>query len=327
MGRRPWAATLSFRQMRSRTASAARNTSSCPRCSRAIAVNTGVGTDDSGDLLNNLQGATTQALINAATQFYQQTVTNTTPPNGPAKGQAPVFQAAAALAIDKEDNTATAGIGAGTAVRVSGNLTVDANTNDRPNVIASSGISEPTNNGGGGGTEFDGSVAVALGFYTNTATATIDTDASVDVGKKLAVTSEALNDFQLSYGVNLYQAAAQQPTHKTDEAGANAVTINPSDIVEIESNHTGNGPAGHWYQFVGAGSLTNVDLTSADFSNTSLWNDLGPRLGIQDRQRGQDFHHLPRQQLRSRQQSVRLLEPGDKQQSQRQHRICRLLDC
>ncbi|MGA2257028.1 MAG: hypothetical protein ABSG53_20440, partial [Thermoguttaceae bacterium] len=246
-----------------------------PTLFTGVAVNIGVGTDDSGDLLNNLQGATTTLLLNqakmlaSANQFPKGVdVVN--------QSQAPVFQAAAGTAIDMENNTATAAIGAGDCVHVKGNLTVDANTNDRPGVIASSGIGQPANQLPPifGSSEFDGSVAVALGFYTNTVTATIDTGASVDVGKKLAVTSEALNDFQLAYGANLFTLAA--PTHTTDETGANDVTINPADVVEVETNHTGNGTVGHWYQYIGAGTLTNVDLTTTDFSNTNLWDDLGP---------------------------------------------------
>ena len=163
-----------------------------------VAVNVGVGTDDTGDLINNMQGPVTQALLSKVASLFNKTQTDNTPQQGPAAGSTPPFQAAAATAIDSETNVATATIGPGASVQVAGNLSVDANLNDRPNVIASSGVSSPSDSGGGGGTEFDGSVAVALGFYTNTANATIDNGASVDAGKKLAVTSEALNDFQYS---------------------------------------------------------------------------------------------------------------------------------
>ena len=246
-----------------------------PTLFSGVAVNVGVGTDDSGDLLDNLQGTTTTLLLNQAMML----VSLSQFPNGVDvvnPSQAPVFQAAAGVAIDMEDNTASAAIGAGDVVHVAGNLSVDANTNDRPGVLASSGISQPANQLPPifGSSEFDGSVAVALAFYSNTATATIDAGASVDVGKRLAVTSEALNDFQYSYGVNLFTLAA--PTYTTDEAGANDITINPGNTVEVETNHTGNGTVGDWYQYIGAGSLTNVNLTTTDFSNTSLWNDLGP---------------------------------------------------
>ena len=115
-------------------------------------------------------------------------------------------------------------------------------------------------------------MATAFGFYNNSATSTIDGGATVDAGGKLSVTSEALNDFQFSFGVNLYAAAAQK-YQTTDEPGANNVTINNGDIVEVESNHSGGGTIGHIYQAVG-GTRT-VDLTDEDFSNTQNWADLG----------------------------------------------------
>ena len=164
-------------------------------------------------------------------------------------------------------------------MRVAGDLTVDANTNDRPNVIASSGVNQPSSDNGGGGSgtpssfDFDGSAALAYGDYTNTATSTISSGAIVDVGQKLAVTSEALNDFQFTYGVNLYTALSQEPTFKTDQPGADDVTLNPNDIVEVEPGFAGTGNVGDWYQYLG-GTLPNVNLTTQNYSNLNLWNHL-----------------------------------------------------
>ena len=247
-----------------------------PTLFTGVAVNTGVGNDDTGDLLLNMQGAATTYVLGQAQKLFGSTASSNSPSSGPAKDSTPSFQAAAAVAIDVEDNAATATIGANNAVKVGGNLIVDANMNNRPNVIASSGIAQPEGSGGGNSSEFNGSAAVAIGSYTNTATSNIGAGAAVDAAKKLSVTAEALNDFQFTYGVNVVQAIAKKPTYTTTDSGINSVTVNPGDIVEVESNDSGNGTVGHWYQYVGAGSLTSVNLSTQSFFNTSLWNDLGP---------------------------------------------------
>ena len=118
---------------------------------------------------------------------------------------------------------------------------------------------------------------MAIGFVTNTATSNIGAGAHRGRRReKLSVTAEALNDFQYTYDVNVVQAIAKKPTYTTTDSGINSVTVNPGDIVEVESNDSGNGTVGHWYQYVGAGSLTSVNLSTQSFFNTSLWNDLGP---------------------------------------------------
>ena len=74
--------------------------------------------------------------------------------------------------------------------------------------------------------------------------------------------------------MNFIPAVNPKPTHTTDENGGTSVTLNPGDIVEVENNDAGGGSAGHWYQYLG-GTQTNVNLTTTNFFNTSLWTDLG----------------------------------------------------
>ncbi len=250
-----------------------------PTIFAGVVAAAGVGTDDTGDLLINLQGAATTKVIGLVQQLVAKESSSQQQAGQQTQGQAPAFQAAASVAIDMEVNTATASVAPGATLEDAGNVVVDANINDRPVVLASSGVAQPkstTKSSGASSTKFDGSVAIALGFYTNTATATIAAGARVDAGANLSVTSEALNDYQLAYGLNLYAAATQKPTHTTDEQGANDVTILPNDIVEVETNHTGGGVVGHWYQYTPTVPLANVDLTTEDFTNTTLWTDLGP---------------------------------------------------
>src|SRR5262249_23157342 len=138
---------------------------------------------------------------------------------------------------------------------------------DHPAIVATSGVEAPPNPTGGTAdpTKFAGSVAVCVAVYNTTANSYIDANATVDAGANLAVTSEVYNDYQFAYGLNLYQAATQQPTHLTDEQGGNSVGINHNDIVEVRDGHTGGGKVGDWYQFVPLGSDPNVDLTTEDF--------------------------------------------------------------
>ena len=101
-----------------------------------------------------------------------------------------------------EVNSVTARIGDKTAaepatVYVGGNLTIDAHIDDRPNVIVGSSVMVPTTSTTPASQNtFAGSVAVAIGLYTNTATAFIEAGSAVDAGATLSVTSEALNDYE-----------------------------------------------------------------------------------------------------------------------------------
>jgi hypothetical protein len=237
----------------------------------------GVGNNDSGDLLINLQGATTTAVLDKLKTLVTKKSNNQQQPGQQSQGQAPKFEAGAAFSVDVEDNFATARVGPGAILKAGGDVTVDAMMNDRPAVVATSDVEAPPNPTGGTAdpTKFNGSVAVAIAIYNTTANAYIGANATVDAGGKLAVTSEVYNDYQLAYGINLYQAAIQPPTHTTDEKNGNAVTINHNDIVEVKDGHKAGGTVGNWYRYTPTGSTPNVDLTTEDFTNAARWTDLG----------------------------------------------------
>ena len=252
-----------------------------PTIFSGVTATAGVGTDDTGDLILNLQGALTTTVLGKLGAFVTSKSTfiaSLAKKLESEPGGTPSFQAAAAVAVDMEDNSSTATISPHAVVRATGNIAVDGNINDRPGVSASSTVAQPTNpnNTGTGTTAFDGSVAVAVGLYTNTAKSYIDTGAAVDAGANLSVTSEALNDFQLAFGLNIYQAGTQTPTHTTSEPGADSVTINPGDIVQVDNGHTAGGTVGDWYKLAGGASIPNLNLTTTDFSDIGVWTDLGP---------------------------------------------------
>ncbi len=252
----------------------------------AVTAAAGVGTDDTGDLLTNMQGALTTTVLGQVKSLVSKNSSDQQQAGEKTAGQAPSFQAAGAVSIDVEVNNSTATITPNSVVHVTGNLTVDANVNDRPGVLAFSGISQPANPKGGtttGTTTFAGSVAVAIGLYTDTAKSYIDSGATVDAGTSLSVTSEALNDYQFAYLVNLYQAATQTPTFTTSESDAASVNVDPNNIVQVDNGHTAGGTVGDWYQYIGGATLPDVDLTTEDFTNTAL-----------DRSRGRVGNSKPR---------------------------------
>ena len=265
-----------------------------PTIFSGVSAVSGVGTDDTGDLILNEQGALTTLVLGKVSTFVTNKSTLAAKvvklfQSDP--GGTPSFQAGAAVAVDMEDNTSTATISPNAVVRATGNVTVDGNINDRPDVFSSSSVAQPTNpnNIGPGSTAFDGSVAVAVGLYTNTAKSYIDTGAAVDAGANLSVTSEALNDYQLSLGLNLFEAGTQTPTHTTSEPGADSVTINPSDIVQVDDGHIAGGTVGDWYKLAGGASIPNLNLTTTDFSNVAVWTDLGPSWEFKSKSVVQNF--------------------------------------
>ena len=249
-----------------------------PNMLAGVAANSGVGNYDTGMLISNLQGGLPNFFSQLASYLagpFQYATEGFLGTQSPTFSQSAAGQVAPSVAVDVEVNLANASLGEGATLRAHGNLTVDAQTNDRPNVIASSGISTPQTGTGiapGSTTSFDGSFAVAYGDYTNTATATIGAGANVDSGGQLSVTSETFNDYEDTYNVNLVTPFEPMVT-KTDASEANDVTLTNGEIVEVDPNHTGNGSAGHWYEYLG-GTQTNVDLTTEDFG-TPLWDDLG----------------------------------------------------
>ena len=93
------------------------------------------------------------------------------------------------------------------------------------------------------------------------------------------MTSEALNDYQLVYLVNLYAAATQTPTFTTSESDATSVQVDPNNIVQVDNGHTAGGIVGDWYQYAGTASLPNVNLTTEDFTDTALYGQTSVPVG------------------------------------------------
>ena len=238
-----------------------------------VAVTANSGTSSTGNLLTDAQKVLTDMLTTKLNLLGAS--------QSASQPQAPQFSFALAVGVDMEVNDVTARIGDKTAIQpatveVGGNLTIDAHINDRPNLIVSSaanGPDESSNSNSNTRIGFAGSVAVALGFYTNTSTAFIEANSTVDAGKTLSVTTEALNDYQFMYGVNLVQALEMSPNFHTNDG---TQQIQPGNIVDVVGGATGNGTVGHWYQYNAFAPIATINLSTENFATDPNWTDLGP---------------------------------------------------
>ena len=246
----------------------------------------GASSATTGDLYTDAQMAAIANVISLLTPYITQQAANTQQAAPQTMNQVNSYSIGAATAVDYESNTTTARIGDPTSatpavVQVMGNISVDANVSDTPVVIAMAGSSGDTGTGQmPTSTQFAGSVAVAIGVYNNTAASFIAANASVDAAGSLSVTSEALNDYQLTYGQNLVPnfISPLTPTYKTGNAGADLVTLNQNNTVQITPGAQGlmnSGISDNWYQYISPVPMT-VNLSQQNFNNTNLWKNLGP---------------------------------------------------
>ena len=150
-----------------------------------------------------------------------------------------------------------------------GTITVLARAESRPFLIAIGTVKEsedepPSGGEGKGegeeddGIKFAGSAAVAIGLYTNEATAFVGPGAAVDSAGKLAVKAEAVSDYEFTYGVELVTIWTRAYT-STDDGSR---TINRDDIIEVKDGHSAGGEAGHLYRYLG--ELSDLDLGQVD---------------------------------------------------------------
>jgi len=246
--------------------------------------------ESTGDAISDLQEAFVTTLTTQVKSLLGLKATSAQTAAPSTTNQVNTFSIGAAVAIDDEENNTTARIGDETAmpavVEVQGTASVDANVNDRPNVIAdSSSQGSAGNQAAPTGTQFAGSVAVAVGLYTNNATSFIGSNSSVDAGQSLAVTSEALNDYQLQYGQNLITPS---PATFTASGTPNIVTVANGNTVQVDPGHTAGGTVGNWYRYLPLLPLT-MDLSTVDFTNTARWKDLGPGIFVQENASNPNF--------------------------------------
>ncbi len=191
------------------------------------------------------------------------------------------FEMAAAVAIHSDTNLATARIGdpestVKAEVKAKGRITILARAESQPFLIAIGTVKESKDEPPAGGeeeddgTKFAGSAAVAIGLYTNEATAFVGPGAAVDSAGKLEVKAEALSDYEFTYMVELVTIWARRYSSSAD----GHQVVKRDDIIEVKDGHSAGGEAGHLYRYLGEFSET-LDLGKVDFSQATLWEDLG----------------------------------------------------
>ncbi|HHX24932.1 MAG TPA: hypothetical protein GX723_13150 [Thermoanaerobacterales bacterium] len=205
------------------------------------------------------------------------------------------FELAAAIAVYLDTNNATARISPKAVVTTRGSVTVHARTESQPIVVATGSVEQPKgsqNPGGEGtsgeggaapdpgsggdpgteeGTKFAGVAAVVVGIFENNVTSYIGANAEVNAAKDLNIKAEYINDYVFRYGIELIKYLIGD-FYSTDDKEQ---TINRGDIVEVKDGHTASGEAGNLYKYIGFDPLTNVDLSTINYTNTDLWEDLG----------------------------------------------------
>ena len=199
---------------------------------------------------------------------------------GPVKDQT----LAVAVAVDGKDVAARIGDGvttdgsSGANVQANGSIIILAKLESRPDLSAvakSTNSSLPTekikvaDSGQGGG--------IVVGIYNNTANATISGDAEVDAGETLTVQADVLNQIDPSslWGANLITPFTENSNATYTNTKTGLTLVNPGETVDIDSTPGGGkGDLGSRYKFKGD-LPTSIDLTAEDYTNTTLWENLG----------------------------------------------------
>ena len=275
-----------------------------PGLASGVSASAGVGTDSKGDLLDDTKSSITSTLKAGAeskfpvlktiqdkatekvTDFLKKNDTLKKLIDSPASNK---YDVGAAVAVVVDNNSATARIGDGNTsdgslgadVEADGNITVNAKLENRPDVTASSSITNESAKEELADTaaSFGGSVAVAVGIYSNDADAYISGDAEVDAKGTLKVNAESLNEIDPLgiWGANLISPFLNKNTTATynTEDQATGTPVSLGETVEVRDNHDGEGNVGSWYKYIGSTPTKTFDLATTDFSDTDNWEDLG----------------------------------------------------
>ncbi len=256
-----------------------------PSVVSGVSAVAGVGTDSTGDLLKDSQNAITSSKINTLKEKVGAASDAADSGSG---GLTSSFDFGAAVAIEIDKNVASARIGdsdaaggSGKVVAKTGDVTVRARVENRPDITAASSATQETvafpKPEGATGSKFGGSAGVAVGEYVNDAQAHIGDGAAVDAAGALTVSAEALNDYTPQYLVDLFEAATafdNNPDIDYDTTDTN-VQLQEFDIVRANPASPGLGTANHAYRYIGSDPLDVASFAAVDFTDATAWEDLG----------------------------------------------------
>jgi len=251
-----------------------------PSSSSGTYAQAGVGTNSQGDMLADIKSKLTSPATTRVKGVFTKLktwVTGKQPDNSPSDINSKFdFGAAVGVAVDLDSATARIGDGNTTGaskgvVTTVGNINVLSNVTYSPYVMASSSVQNnpALPKGAENKSVFSGSVAVSVGYVENDAEAYINSGAQVNALDTLTVESEALNDFSLSYLINLYDSLTEA-NYNTDSG---IVQVQPNQTVQVESGYQDGGVVGDWYTYTGSTPATinlgTTDYTTGDWSVTT----------------------------------------------------------
>ncbi|EAR60225.1 type I secretion target repeat protein [Oceanospirillum sp. MED92] len=192
------------------------------------------------------------------------------------------FDASFSTAVVIDRNRADARIGDGTNgdVTSTGDITVQAKVESRPDVTATSSAADENASDPSKGPQANkgGSVAIAVGVFENDADAFINSNAKVDTAGTLTVDSQALNKIDPLglWGANLIapliDSNSIEADYNTTEDYAQPIKL--KGVVEVKQGHTAGGNVGSFYEYTGD-FVENYDLSTTDFSSGN-WKEINP---------------------------------------------------
>ena len=248
-----------------------------------VTARAGVGANTTDDVLDDTKAAvidkTFERPKNALIEFF----------GIESEVKRPSSQAGAAVAIVSDTNRTNARIGsdvpgAGRAdVEADGFISINSTISNRPDVTAASALdaTQRTNLKGvliPGETRKGGSVAFAIGTYTNDADAFISGNADVDAKETITVKADASNEIDpLSvWGANLVAPFLNQNTQPTHESDDGTQILNEGDTVKVVDGQPPGGDEGSTYEYQGPDGA-ELDLGNENYGDPSKWQsvDLG----------------------------------------------------
>jgi len=224
---------------------------------------------------------------------------------GPAK--ADKFDFGAAVAFDEDYSQTTARIGDGTNaanVTSQGGISVTSQVSDNPSIQSQSSVSDDSSDTeatkdktpvtesqehGAVGKANDAeaakkpqtqngiAIAVVVDLVHDDAYAYISNHATVSAVTAVTVNAQSLNQIspsslELWNLVSPFLSSNYGATYNSGDTGQ--TTVNSGDTIDVLSGYAGGGNGGDRYEYMGT-TQTSINLSTADYSNTTLWKDLG----------------------------------------------------
>ncbi|MFY9853446.1 MAG: hypothetical protein WAK26_06165, partial [Terracidiphilus sp.] len=254
-----------------------------PDSTNGVSAQAGVGTNSKGDTMADTKSAIISGAFSSLKSLFSSTEASASSNEPTGNGDTPApadatssADTGAAYGVAVDLDSATARIGDGTTankVSTNGNVNVLSSVTYAPAVSASSSVANNPNTAKSDNTSsFSGSVSIAVGYVANSAQAYINTGAQVDSPLTITVESQALNDFSLAYGLNLYDAIDQSANFNTSDGTVNILT---GQTVEVESGYANGGQVGYWYTYEGP-DIDGLNLGNIDYANNSQWVAVNP---------------------------------------------------